>query len=144
MRRIGISEYLFQELGESFPHPHNAYLQLLLDNGVIGAIPILIFYFLLVKYSMSLFKDSRSPIFVGIGGICLSLVLAFLAASLGSQSFYPREGSVGMWCAIGLMLRVYVQRKTVFGDLRPEKYSEEEVSKNLWMQPEKKSWRNNG
>jgi hypothetical protein len=36
--------------------------------------------------------------------------LALLFAAMGSQTFYPREGAVGMWCAIGLMLRVYVQR----------------------------------
>ncbi len=26
-----------QEVGEAFGHPHNAYLELLLDNGIIGA-----------------------------------------------------------------------------------------------------------
>jgi len=30
---------------------------------------------------------------------------------MGSQTFYPREGSVGMWAAIGLLLRVWVERK---------------------------------
>jgi hypothetical protein len=29
---------------------------------------------------------------------------------MGSQTFYPVEGTVGMWCAIGLMLRVSVNR----------------------------------
>lgn len=115
MARTGIAGYLWQEFSESFPHPHNAYLEALLDNGVIGATPILIFYILITGHSISLFKDSRNPIFVSIGGITLSLLLALLVAAFGSQTFYPREGSAGMWASIGLMLRVYVQRRSALG-----------------------------
>lgn len=110
MQRTGLALFLWEEFGELFPHPHNAYLQLVLDNGVFGAFPILLFFLTVLKYSVTLFRDSRSPEFIAIGGVTLSLVLALLVASIGSQSFYPREGSVGMWCAIGLMLRVYVER----------------------------------
>jgi O-antigen ligase len=112
MRNTGISTEMYLDYGssDSFGHPHNAYLQWLLDNGLMGFIVIIIFYAYIFKYSYSLFKDSRSPLFVGIGGICLSLVGALFIASFGSQTFYPREGAVGMWCAMGLMLRVYIER----------------------------------
>ena len=98
---------------ELFPHPHNAYLQWIEDNGFIGLIPVFLFYFLIIKYAWSLFKDKRETIYVVTGGVCLSLVLAFLIASIGSQNFYPREGAVGMWAAIGVMLRVYIERKKI-------------------------------
>jgi hypothetical protein len=111
MKRTGLSRKLWAWYSESFPHPHNAYLQLIMDNGIIGGIPILLFYFFIVKFSMILFMDSSNPIYVACGGVALALVLALLVASLGSQTFYPREGAVGMWCAIGLMLRVYVERE---------------------------------
>lgn len=111
MVRTGISEYLLRVYKEEFPHPHNAYLELLLDNGVVGFLCIVSFYFVVLWYGVSLFRDSRSPIFYVTGGVTLALVLALLFASFGSQTFYPREGSVGMWCAIALMLRVYVQRE---------------------------------
>ena len=110
MKQTGIATYLFTEYSEAFPHPHNAYLQLLLDNGILGALCIFPFYILILKYSYTLFRDNRSLEFIATGGCCLALVLALLVASMGSQSFYPREGAVGMWCAIGLMLRVYMQR----------------------------------
>lgn len=110
MVQTGLTGYMLTEYRELFPHPHNAYLQLLLDNGILGALCILPFYVLVLKYSYSLFRDNRSPEFVAAGGCCLALVLALMVASIGSQTFYPREGAVGMWCAIGLMLRVYVQR----------------------------------
>ena len=45
------------------------------------------------------------------GGACLALVLALLFGAAGSQTFYPREGAVGMWAAIGLMLRATVERR---------------------------------
>lgn len=111
MKTTSIAAILYLEFGELFPHPHNAYLQLLLDNGILGFIPVVLFYFLALKYSMSLFRDSSSPVFIAIGGMSLSLIIALLVASMGSQSFYPREGAVGMWCAIGIMLRVYVERQ---------------------------------
>ncbi len=48
---------------------------------------------------------------MAVGGMTTALVLALLVASIGSQTFYPREASVGMWCAIGLMMRAWVERK---------------------------------
>lgn len=113
MKRTGIAQFMMLTYRESFPHPHSAYLETLLDNGVIGSLPIFLFYLMIVKYSVSLFLDTRSPTLMAGGGVCLFLVLALLVASFGSQTFYPREGAVGMWCAIGLMLRLCVQRERV-------------------------------
>jgi hypothetical protein len=49
-------------------------------------------------------------VFTAIGGLTASLVIAQLVGSITGQSFYPREGTFGMWCAIGLMLRVWIAR----------------------------------
>ena len=113
MRRTGLVARLAADLDEAFEHPHNAYLELLLDNGIVGAIAILPFYALILWWALRLYADSRSPIFVAAGGIAAAFILALLVAGMGSQTFYPREGSVGMWCSIGLMLRVWVQRARV-------------------------------
>ena len=111
MQRIGIASFLWSRFGESFPHPHNAYLQWLLDNGFLGLIPVILFYFIVLKYALSLLRDQNDEMFMCAGGVCFSLVLALLFSSIGSQSFYPRVGTVGMWASIGLMLRVYVMRQ---------------------------------
>jgi len=110
MLKTGLGLFIWRQFGEVFPHPHNAYLELLLDNGFLGFFMVIPFYVLVLKYAFSLFRDSRDPTYVAIGGTACALVLALLFAAMGSQTFYPREGAVGMWCAIGLMLRVYVQR----------------------------------
>jgi hypothetical protein len=91
-------------------------LELLLDNGIVGMIPVFLFYFIILKYSMGLFRDSGSAVCTAAGGVAFALVSALLFASVGSQTFYPREGSVGMWCSIGLMLRVYQQRRKAVAD----------------------------
>ena len=108
MKRTGLEYRLREELDEIFPHPHNIYLEWLLDNGIIGFIPVMIFFATVVLYSARLFRHGPDPWYVVIGGISLSLVLAQLIAGLGSQHFYPREGTLGMWCAIFLMFRVYL------------------------------------
>ena len=113
MTRSGLHRFLLDELGESFPHPHNAYLQILFDGGWAGLACVLPFYAVVLFHGFRLFLDSRSPYFVAIGGVASALVLALLIASVGSQTFYPREGAVGMWCAFGLTFRLSVERARV-------------------------------
>ena len=110
MQRIGLTQFLRDNLNEEFGHPHNAYLEWALDNGLIALLGVVIFYGIIVRHAVVLFLDTRRPLFSAVGGVCLSLVLALLVAAMGSQTFYPREGGVGMWCAMGLMLRAWVLR----------------------------------
>ncbi|MCH8967784.1 MAG: O-antigen ligase family protein [Planctomycetes bacterium] len=119
MERTGLAGQIQVEFKERFAHPHNAYLELLLDNGMVGFALIMPFYVLVVTRSTRLFLDRRDATCSAIGGITLSLVLAFLLASMGSQTFYPREGAIGMWAAIGLMLRVHLLRSQARVHLAP-------------------------
>lgn len=114
MNRTGLTRRLLEDFGEEFGHPHNAYLEMLLDNGFLGLLLVIPFYAVVLWKGVSLFLDSRSPVFVTAGGVALALILALLVASLGSQTFYPREGAVPMWCAIGLLLRVHLERSRGF------------------------------
>jgi O-antigen ligase len=112
MRRSGLTEYLRQEYGEAdaFPHAHNMYLETLLDNGILGSIPILLFWAILVVYASQLFR-SDNRLCAMVGGLALSLMLTQLVAGLGSQHFYPEESMLGMWAAMFLALRVYLEQK---------------------------------
>jgi hypothetical protein len=83
---------------------------MLLDNGLVGLAVTLALFAYILAHSLSLTRDARSPVFVAIGAVTSALVIAQLAGSITGQSFYPREGTLGMWCAIGLMLRVSVER----------------------------------
>ena len=111
MIRTDIARQLKNDLGEDFLHPHNAYLECLLDNGLIGLVLILPFYLAVLFLSVRMLRSRDAPMATAVGGVSLCLVLALLVAAAGSQTFYPREGAVGMWCAIGLMLRLNQQRR---------------------------------
>lgn len=91
MQTTGVSAKIWLDVKEEFPHPHNAYLQWVLDNGLIGAAPLLLLLVILVGRSISLFADSTSPIFIAIGGMSLALLLSLLFGAFGSQTFYPRK-----------------------------------------------------
>jgi hypothetical protein len=95
---------------EDFAHPHNAYLEALLDGGVISLGCVLLWFLFVLRNSFRLLLDREDPLCCAIGGVTCSLVLALMVAAMGGQTFYPREGSVGMWAAIGLMLRVSLER----------------------------------
>ncbi|RDH88463.1 MAG: polymerase [endosymbiont of Escarpia spicata] len=132
MQSTGISEFLWDYLHEGFPHPHNAYLQWTLDNGYIALAVVMLFYLSAIKASLSIFRDKRSDYFTAVGGIAFSLIAAQLIASVGSQSFYPRESAVTMLCAMFLMLRLFTQRKKMnkqFSDTR----TKQEVDERLWL-----------
>lgn len=95
---------------ELFAHPHNAYLEVLLDSGIIGFLGVIPFYFVVLWHGFRLLLDRENALASATGGVACALVLALLVAAMGGQTFYPREGSVGMWAAIGLLLRVSVER----------------------------------
>lgn len=113
MQRTGLYRWLLEEFGggETFPHPHNAYLELLLDNGIVGFVMVIPLYAYVVLSSFRLLRVRGEPLCCAVGGCSFCLVMALLIAAMGSQTFYPREGSVGMWAAIFLMLRVSVERE---------------------------------
>jgi hypothetical protein len=70
-------------------------------------------FYIVVLWHATRLLLSRDPtgMYAAVGGAAFTLVLALLAASVGSQTFYPREGAVGMWAAIGLMFRVSLMRE---------------------------------
>ena len=118
MWSTGIVIYTALILTEDFGHPHNAYLEWMLDNGLIGFIPVMAFFAVVLFHALRLFRDRRSGLFMAAGGMAAALILGLLCASMGSQTFYPVEGTVGMWCAIGVMLRLSVNRSQALARMK--------------------------
>ena len=112
MVRTGLKKTLENELGshDAVTHPHQAYLEVLLDSGMIGFVIIVGLHTFILVYSARLFVDRGDPLYTAAGGLTLALLTGHLVACMGGQSFYPREIDVGLWCAIGVMLRLYVAR----------------------------------
>jgi O-antigen ligase len=109
--RTGLADFNLNTFGDYFSHPHNAYLEILLDNGVLGSLVAMPIYFILLWLSLRLFLDNGDVLYEATGGVALALLLALFVAGIGAQTFYPREGVVGMWAALAVALRVWVQRR---------------------------------
>lgn len=110
MIRTGLSRRVWQDLGDTFPHPHNVYLETLLDNGIIGSLPICLFWGIVIVYSIRLFR-STNRLFSAIGGFTLALTVAQLVAGIGAQHYFPKEGTFGLWTAALLAIRVHVEKE---------------------------------
>jgi O-antigen ligase len=109
-QRSGLHATITAEVDSTFPHPHNAYLEWLLDNGWLGMAPMIVLYGLVLVCSLVLFTDSTHPFFVAAGGVAFALVFSQLVGSFTGRHWYPNEETVTMWAAVGLMLRVWVER----------------------------------
>ena len=112
MVRTGLKDTLEKEVSiyEAVSHPHNAYLEVLLDSGLIGFVIIVGLHMVIWIYSVRLFVDPGDPLYKAVGGVALALLTGHLVDYMGGQTFYPQEIDLGLWCAIGVMLRLYVDR----------------------------------
>ncbi len=116
MLRTGLSQWIGENVGQLFTHPHNAYLTLLMDNGIILSLPILLFYYLLVTRSFSLFRDTRNKMFIVVGGGAVAMITAQLVGFVGLLFFYPYPSSISVWCMLGIALRVFDERRKALAD----------------------------
>ena len=143
MVTTGIKDHLLHGYGESFPHPHQAYLQLLLDNGIVGLLLVISFFLFVIRHSLRNVLVRSDPLVCAIGCMAFCLVSALMIGAFGGQTFYPREGTVGMWAAIGLLLRVHANTinsqetgEPIFPDELPDTWFvntvEEDVEEN-WI-----------
>jgi O-antigen ligase len=85
-------------------HPHNAYLETLLDMGIIG-LALFALYFLHVWRGFgSLYRDiSLSPVLRGFFLGAAAGLLGSLAVALVGGSLTPRPEQAFLWLAIGMM-----------------------------------------
>jgi len=111
MQRTGIVARLKDDLNiTTFGHPHNAYLQLYIDTGFVGLFFVGWFFWLLGRRSMKVFAHPPNLTMGMVASMSLSFLVVNLTASLGSQSFYPKQGATLYWIVICLTMS-YLFRK---------------------------------
>ena len=94
-------------------HPHNAYLEALLDMGLIGLALLLAFYWHVWKGFRALGSNPYlSPAMRGFfQGACAALI-AFAAAGISGGSLRPQPDNVLLWIAIGMMYGLLAKKHT--------------------------------
>jgi O-antigen ligase len=85
-------------------HPHNAYLQALLDMGIVGLVLVCAYFVHVWKGFRALSVDpALSPImrgfYLGAAAGLASLLISYVTDS----SLMPRPEQVFLWLAIGMM-----------------------------------------
>lgn len=104
--RSGLTLELFEtyDLSMAVTHPHNAYLQIIFDNGVIGAIFVVAYFVWLATRSYRLFKSQYLTTRL-VGGLGLAWICTYLVSGITASTFYPNEGSIFLWAVMGLVAK---------------------------------------
>ena len=92
-------------------HPHNAYLQAILDMGVIGLALMVAYYWTVWRGFRALGSNAYlSPLMRGFfQGACAALV-AFAVSGMTGGSLRPEPENVLLWIAIGIMYGLLARR----------------------------------
>lgn len=81
-------------------HAHNAYLNLLVDAGLIVLLPFVITCIVLFKKALRYGKHIKSPIFYGL----LGSFIAFMIASLSGRQFLPNLDNMMLFPVVALII----------------------------------------
>jgi O-antigen ligase len=85
-------------------HPHNAYLQVWLDTGLIGTVLILAFWIYAWTSFRRLAKNAAiTPELQGFFEGAAAGLVSFLIAGIAGSSFLPVPEQSFLWLALGVM-----------------------------------------
>lgn len=92
-------------------HPHNAFLQALLDMGIVGTLLLLAYYWHVARALRSLGSNAYlSPTLRGFFQGALAGLISFLATGMAGSSLRPTPESTFLWIAIGMMYGIQARK----------------------------------
>ena len=93
-------------------HPHNAYLEALLDMGVVGLVLLCSYFVHVWRRLRALAKDqSVDPVLRGFFQGAAAALLGMLVSDFTDSSLAPRPEQAFLWLAIGMMYGEYARRR---------------------------------
>lgn len=96
-------------------HPHNAYLELLMDAGVIGTLMIAPIYVGILLIGANLLRAKDDPLARAVGGAALGCTGMLVIAGLGSQTFFGTQVStISLWITAALAVRMWTERRAAW------------------------------
>jgi len=91
----------------SVGHPHNAFMELILDVGFVGLFLVLAYWFVTWREFRRLSKDERlAPELRGFFEGAAAGLLAFVVAGVAGSSLAPAPEQAFLWLAVGMMYGV--------------------------------------
>lgn len=85
-------------------HPHNAYLEALLDMGIVGTVMVCAYFVHVFRYLRELGRDPRlEPALRGFFQGAAAALIGMLVSDFTDSSLAPRPEQAFLWLAIGMM-----------------------------------------
>lgn len=117
----GLSSILWSEAAHSNPvfasgkigHPHNAYLGVLLDFGVLGAIVIFLFFRHVWRVFKRISESPPDPIFSGFFQGAIACILLMMVQGVTDDRFTPTAAQTFLWLAYGMGIGLLPQQSAV-------------------------------
>lgn len=106
-RGLGSSQWSeFARSGEYFAtHPHNLYLAVLMDTGIVGAVIMFLFYRYIWRSFRMLGRDDRlAPHVQGYFRGAAAALIAYLLAGIPNGNWNPSQDQTYLWVAVGLAI----------------------------------------
>jgi len=88
-------------------HAHNAYINLLIDAGLIIFIPFLILLYFSMKNALKWGKRMNNPTFYAL----LSSVIVYLVSGISERHFFPTSHNMMLWPIIALLIVMVMNEK---------------------------------
>jgi O-antigen ligase len=101
--RTSLRQRIEQLTGGCPNHPHNAYLEMLLDSGAVG---LIITILLFVGFPVLAYRRRRQgdPLLTTVLHAGLAAAATILIMGISGQTFWPREGVDAILCLYALMM----------------------------------------
>jgi hypothetical protein len=92
--------YIFARDFFQASHAHNAYINLLIDAGLIVLVPFLLIFYFLFKRALTVGRILNSPIYYGL----LGSVVAYMVAAFSGRQFFPTLDNMMLFPIIALIV----------------------------------------
>ena len=91
----------------AYAHPHNMYLELLLDAGVFSLVIIITFYYVIIRKALIALKNTSDTFLKENLYACIVSIIAFLISGFANLSFFPQNSNIFVWVVLGLTIATY-------------------------------------
>jgi O-antigen ligase len=92
--------YIFSRDFYQASHAHNAYINLLVDAGLIVLLPFILIFISLFKKAISIGRRLNSPIYYGL----LGSIFAYIVAAFSGRQFFPTLDNMMLFPIIALLV----------------------------------------
>lgn len=91
-------------------HPHNAYLDIWLQSGIVGLSIVMAVFATLLIIALKVVLRCQDRVDLAVGFSAFAAIVTNFVTGLVGHGFMPRVSSAITFCLIGLVLRVYLAK----------------------------------